>query len=88
MAGEVCELCHRKICLCPQIERFLDWLLVNPDLTLRDSILDPERCWQLINALRRRVLATATAERKRCAEYVRTYDVELADSLERLAENR
>lgn len=103
MASEVCELCGELMMVddacevCRELERDIDWLLEHPDDILGARYCKVGHCWSLINALRRRVLATAAAERKRCAEYVRSRGIRgcdwvdsqalLADELERLAES-
>jgi hypothetical protein len=76
----------------------MEWLLTHPREELRGIYHEIPASWALIDALRRRVLVTAEAERKRCADYVRRNAgggfetissrglLDLADELERLAE--
>ena len=97
MADEECN-CRTIPCFCAEIDRHVEQLLTDPRCRNPSTYRYPDRDypWQLINALRRRVLATAKTERKRCAEYVRmqgTIDNDsrlcdaLADELERLPES-
>jgi hypothetical protein len=94
MAGEDCR-CQTIPCFCADVERDIDFLLAKPQVTMYARYHDAGSCWQLIDALRRRMLSVAAAERKRCADYVRSRGIRerdwvdsqaLADELEELAE--
>ena len=96
MADDECsgKVCQCSPCRCLVVASDVEWLLIHPREDLRGIYHEPQESWLLINALRRRVLATAAAERKRCADFVRSYGTcgsdspvcqTLADELERLA---
>ena len=90
-ADDDCD-CPSLPCFCAEVKRDVDWLLENPDESLAHYHKAHYYC-QLINALRRRVWTATAAERKRCADYVRSRGIRgrdwvdsqaLADELERL----
>ena len=84
MASKVCSVMP---CACAEIEDAVDWLLAHPQSDISTTYLTLRSCWPIMDALRRRVLATAAAERKRCAKYLRVCSCrackDLADELER-----
>lgn len=96
MADDSCERCYSVFCWCENVERDVTWLLKHADWQRTLSNRYAGQYDILCQALRDRVLATAKAERERCAEYVRAQGTHrwdygqcqiLADELERMPES-